>query len=361
MKILHTSDLHLGKKLNGYDLCEEQKVKLDQMVQYIKDNNIDAIILAGDIFDTSLASDDAIKLFNKFLKELILIDKLEIFVIAGNHDSRVRLGNKEVYENLNGRIHFATTINDIHKIKLGNVVFSLIPFLRIDDINNFYHTDYDSLTEAYNRVIEELNIDKNNINICIAHQAVNPRNGQYIASDSEVKQVGGEDVISSIIFNDFDYVALGHIHMNQKIEDNIYYSGSIYKYHHNEAMQARNFIVYDTETKEIKKVLFNIIKDVKVKNGYYQELMQEKSNDYIYFKLKDSEQILHAADGLKTNYPSFLGLEYINEQNEEELSLDINVENKSYLELFEEFYFKIKEKELSPKQIEIIKDLFKED
>lgn len=359
MKILHTSDLHLGKKLRGYDLIEEQRIKLNQIIEYTKENSIDVIILAGDIFDTSLSTDDAIKLFNSFLSEAIAIPNLNIFVIAGNHDSRVRLGNKDVYRSLNPRVHFATTISDIECVTIEDVDFYPIPFLKLEDINLKYDAKYTSLDEAFKRVIDELKMDLTRKNVCIAHQAVNPSHGSYIASDSEVKQIGGEDIISSSIFKDFSYVALGHIHMPQRIEENIYYSGSIFKYHHNESSQERSFIVIDTDDFKINRIAYNMIHDVKIKKGYYDKLIKEKSDDYIYFELLDETQILHAADGLKLANPNFLGLEYISiKSDNEDPSLNIDFDDKSYLELFSDFFEAIKGHKMTEEQYELMKKYF---
>ncbi len=362
MLILHTSDLHLGKKLNGYDLIEEQRIKLEQIVNYIQEKLIRVVILAGDIFDTSLATDDAIKLFNNFLKELASISNLDIFVIAGNHDSRTRLGNKRVYDSLNDHVHFATSIEDIEKIRIDDVNFFPIPFLKLDEINFYYNEKYNTLTEAYDRVIKELNLDITEKNICIAHQAVNPILGNYVASDSEVKQIGGEDIIPASVFKDFNYVALGHIHMPQAIARNIYYSGSIYKYHHNESSQSRSFLVIDTSDFKIEKINYKLLHDVVVKRDYYEKLLEESSSDYCYFKLLDKKQILNAADGLKTKYENFLGLMYESEMNDdEENDLSIDVDDKSYLDLFKEFYYKIKNKNMTSIEEEIIKKMFEEE
>lgn len=360
MKILHTSDLHLGKKINGYDLLAEQKLKLEQLIKYIIENDIAAIILAGDIYDTSLATDEAIKLFNYFLKRLISIPNIHIFVIAGNHDSRIRLGNKSVYESLNDRVHFATTIEDVSSVSLGEVVVNLIPFLKLEDINSFYNEHYDSLEVAYKQVIKELKLKKDKINICVAHQAVNPSQGSYTASDSEVKQIGGEDILPSSIFQDFTYVALGHIHMPQKISNNTYYSGSIFKYHHNESKQERSFIVYDTDTNNITRIPYAILHDVVVKQGAFADFLKGDGTDYIFFKLTDSTRILNAADTLKAKYPNFLGLAYEFEDNNLASELNIEVEDKTYFELFAEFFKQVKGKELTIEQAKFVKKMFEE-
>ena len=214
MKFLHLSDLHLGKRLCEYSLIEDQKEILNQIVSVAKNESVDAVIIAGDVYDKSVPSAEAVNLFDEFLASLSLL-KVKIFIISGNHDSpeRIAFGSRIMSNNgvylspvYNGEVKPITLLDS-----LGEVNFYMLPFIKPSNVRRFYENEnIVTYTDAVRVAVENMNIDKDSRNVLITHQFVTGGT----RCDSE-ESVGGTDNVDAYVFNDFDYVALGHLHTAQ--------------------------------------------------------------------------------------------------------------------------------------------------
>lgn len=369
MKILHLSDLHFGKRLNNFSLLEDQIYVNQQIFQLAKNQKIDAVIIAGDIFDKSIPSADAVQLFDDFLNSWAELN-LPIFIINGNHDSAERLSfGLNIFSHNN--IYISPVYNgEIKSITLkdnyGNINFYLLPFLKPSMVRPFFpDEEIKSHTQALKIALKNLPLNKDERNILIAHQFVTGA----VISDSEEINVGGLDNIDAHIFDDFDYVALGHIHTPQTIlRDTIRYCGSLLKYSFSEANQQKSATIIDITTKEqINITTFPIkpLHDMRKIKGSYAELTNRQNyintntDDYIFATLTDEEDIPDAINRLRSIYPNIMQLEYDNKRTRTNQIIDTSDINslKTPIEFFNEFYQLQNNQGLNDAQMQIMQDL----
>lgn len=369
MKILHLSDLHFGKRLNNFSLLEDQIYVNQQIFQLAKNQKIDAVIIAGDIFDKSIPSADAVQLFDDFLNSWAELN-LPVFIISGNHDSAERLSfGLNIFSHNN--IYISPVYNgEIKSITLkdnyGNINFYLLPFLKPSMVRPFFSDEeIKSHTQALKIALKNLPLNKDERNILIAHQFVTGA----VVSDSEEINVGGLDNIDAHIFDDFDYVALGHIHTPQTIlRDTIRYCGSLLKYSFSEANQQKSATIIDITTKEqINITTFPIkpLHDMRKIKGSYAELTNRQNyintntDDYIFATLTDEEDIPDAINRLRSIYPNIMQLEYDNKRTRTNQIIDTSDINslKTPIEFFNEFYQLQNNQGLNDAQMQIMQDL----
>ena len=369
MKFLHLSDLHLGKNLNGFSLYQDQAYILHQVVQIAQNEQIEAVIIAGDIFDKSVPNSQAIQLFDEFLTSWAELN-LPVFIISGNHDNaqRVAFGANLFKQNnifispvYNGNIS-PITLED----NFGKINFYLLPFLKPTTVRNFFP---DEEITSYNQAIEvalkNISLNTNERNILIAHQFVT---GAYIC-DLEDIVVGGIDNIDANLFQDFDYVALGHLHTPQTIlRKSIRYCGTLLKYSFSEINQEKSLTIVDFFTKNdinIKTISLSPLHDMRKLKGSYADLTL-KSNyehtnttDYLAIILTDEEDIPDAINRLRSIYPNIMQLSYENTRTNTAKQLaNIDIHNlKSPLTLFKEFYTQQNNQDLNTEQNAILEEL----
>lgn len=369
MKFLHLSDLHLGKNLNGFSLYQDQAYILHQVMQIAQNEQIEAVIIAGDIFDKSVPNSQAIQLFDEFLTSWAELN-LPVFIISGNHDNaqRVAFGANLFKQNnifispvYNGNIS-PITLED----NFGKINFYLLPFLKPTTVRNFFP---DEEITSYNQAIEvalkNISLNTNERNILIAHQFVT---GAYIC-DSEDIVVGGIDNIDANLFQDFDYVALGHLHTPQTIlRKSIRYCGTLLKYSFSEINQEKSLTIVDFFTKNdinIKTISLSPLHDMRKLKGSYADLTL-KSNyehtnttDYLAIILTDEEDIPDAINRLRSIYPNIMQLSYENTRTNTAKQLaNIDIHNlKSPLTLFKEFYTQQNNQDLNTEQNAILEEL----
>ena len=375
MKFLHLSDLHIGKKVNGISMLEEQRFVLESAIKLIKDEKISFVLIAGDVFDRAIPSVEAMELFDYFLLQL---NKLEIktYIISGNHDNMDRLSylsdllhksNIYISKPYTGKIECYTT-DDIN--------IYLMPYLYPMLVRK-YHSNckISNYSDAIEIVIKDLKLNSKKINILIAHQFV-VSSKKPILSESEQKSAGGVDEINYKIFKKFDYVALGHLHCPQKVGvDKIRYGGSILKYSFSEINQKKSFCVVDVQSKDnIKISLFPIFQrhDMKEYRGYISEFLNKdfyskiNTDDYIHFTLLD-ENVIDAKSKLSLVYPNIMLLDFDNSFTKK-LNDDFKVnlkEQKTLVEHFYDFYstqFENKPDDIKKKiVIDVYNSILKED
>ena len=277
MKILHLSDLHLGKRVNEFSMIEDQTYILNEIINIIDEQKPKVIILAGDIYDKPIPPAEAVELFDDFLYKLSKRN-LYVFIISGNHDSaeRIAFGSRlfdksgiylsPVY---NGKI-LPIPVDD----ECGDINFYMLPFIKPVHVRRFFpDTSISTYTDALNTVITDMNIDNTKRNILITHQFVTGSS----RTESEDVSVGGSDNVDSDIFKDFDYVALGHIHRSQSCgSEYIRYCGTPLKYSFSESKDTKSITVIDIKEKGDIKLDFiplTPLRDMVEIKGSYNELM----------------------------------------------------------------------------------------
>lgn len=371
MRLIHTADLHLGKKVHGYSMLEDQAYILDQILNYIKDKKAQTLLISGDIYDKTMPQERAITLFDSFLTELSNMD-IKVFIIPGNHDSadRISFGNKLISKSsiyIQGQYN-SKIQGHIIEDDYGPLAIYMLPFIRPSNVRA-YHPDINiqDYNEALSIVVDEMQIDKTIRNIILSHQFVTGAS----RTDSEVLSLGGTDNVSASIYKDFDYVALGHIHRPQKMtSEYIRYSGSPLKYSISEKNDKKSLVMVDLLEKgrvDLELLPLKPLHDLREIKGSYEELTLknnyegEKNDDYLHVILEDENNIANAMAKLNTIYSNILKLDYCNIRTNTESyieSLDY-IEKRSEMELLEKFFLAQNGKELSKKQQDISKHIFK--
>lgn len=321
MKILHTADWHLGKKLLEIPLLEDQKVILNQISNLIKEKEIDIFVLAGDIFQNYNISDDVIEVFNHFLEKAVLSNPNTIFIITnGNHDSAEKLnyGSKLMRENLK----IITKLNSpkiepiwvIRNNKRYN--FYVIPFIRISDFNQkFPQYKVNNFNDFYKSIIGMIDINPSEFNVLITHTAIQFENYE-LEKSSEDETYGNVEMVDPEIFKDFNLVLLGHYHKHNKFLSNIYYSGSIYKYSQKEEKHKKGVMIYDLEKQENKFIPLNLPRDLVCINDFYSNILnnydsyKKNKDDYVYIVLKDLIPIPEIQKDLSNYFSNIVSIEY---------------------------------------------------
>ncbi|MBD9120865.1 MAG: exonuclease SbcCD subunit D [Ruminococcaceae bacterium] len=369
MKIMHLSDLHIGKKVNEYSMLQDQIYILKEILRIIDNEKVETVIIAGDVYDRSLPPNEALELFDEFLYQLSGRN-VNVFVISGNHDSpeRISYGGRMMTENkiflspvYDGNVK-PITLNDDY----GEVNFYLLPFVRPADIRRYFPDEnIENYTDAVKVAIDNMNVDFSERNILVTHQFVT---GAEL-SESEDIIVGGTDNVSGEVFDGFDYVALGHIHREQTVgKDNIRYCGTPLKYSFSEAKNIKSVTILDFNDKgniEYSKIPLTPFRDMREIRGTYYELTLKSSyestntEDYLHITLTDEEDIPDAIGKLRSIYPNIMKLDYDNLRTRGSGTVDAieNIESKSPFELFADLFKQQNNQDMSKEQEEIMRNL----
>lgn len=369
MKLLHLSDLHLGKRVNGFSMLEDQRYILGQILEIADEVKPEGILLAGDIYDKPVPPAEAVQLFDWFLTELAK-RQLAVLGISGNHDSAQRLAFGARL--MSGRNIFLPPVYDgkVEKVCLedesGKVWIHLLPFIKPALVSHaFEGAEPGSYDEAVRIAVNHMDIDRTERNVLIAHQFVTGA----ARCESEEVVVGGLDNVDASVFDAFDYVALGHIHSPQSVgRETVRYCGTPLKYSFSEAKQEKSVTLVELGKKgecSIKTLPLTPLRDLRVIRGTYMELtalsFYEHTNrqDYIQAVLTDEEDIPDGLAKLRVIYPNLMRLEYDNRRTRENQVIEAAeaVEEKSELELFEEFYELQNNQPMSEKQQKLVKEL----
>ena len=351
MKLIHLSDLHLGKRVNEFSMLEDQQYILEEILRIIDSEKPDGVLIAGDVYDKTVPSAEAVTLLDEFLVQLSKRDT-QTFLISGNHDSAERLAFGGRLMEQSG-IHIARVYNGVLapltlRDEYGPVDLYLLPFLRPVQVRRFFpESEIATYTEAMAAVLGAADINKTHRNVLVTHQFVTGAQ----TCDSEELSVGGTDNVDVSVFDDFDYVALGHIHGPQKIgRETVRYCGTPLKYSFSEVGHKKSVTVVELAEKgsvAIRTVPLVPKRDMSELRGAYNELMLRENyegkpfrNDYLRITLTDEEDIPNAVNNLRTVYPYIMRLDYDNRRTRTESHVDgaEQVERKRPLTLFEEFY-----------------------
>ena len=365
MKFVHVSDLHLGKRLHETSLIEDQQAILNQILKIIDSVKPNGVLVAGDVYDKSMPSAEAVALFDYFLVELAR-RSLEVFIISGNHDSaeRIAFGSKIMKAS---RIYLSPVYNgEILPITLkdeqGEVDVYMLPFIKPSHVRRFYENEeINTYTDAVRVAIDKMNIDTNKRNVLVTHQFVTG------ASRSESEEsVGGTDNVDASVFEPFDYVALGHLHGQQFCYNKkIRYSGTPLKYSFSEATDTKSVTVVTLNEKgedpEIETIPLTPIRDMKKIRGKFDDLINtaSRTDDYVQITLTDEDDIPNAMSRLQMVYKNALELRYDNTRTRETETIlgAQDVEQKTPYELFAEFFVERNKMEMNDVQKEYMKAL----
>ncbi|NLT11933.1 MAG: exonuclease SbcCD subunit D [Clostridiaceae bacterium] len=366
MKIFHLSDLHIGKRLFEFSLIEDQRFILDRILTMAQQENPDAVIIAGDVYDKSTPSAESVILFDDFLSNLCR-SRIRVFVISGNHDSpeRIAFGSRIVSSSgvylspvYCGEIE-PVTLSDSH----GEVDFYLLPFIKPSHVRRFFpDREINNYSEALSIALKGFPSRASRRNILITHQFVTGAS----KSDSEDISVGGTDNVDAEVFNGFDYVALGHLHSPQNVGGkHLRYCGSPLKYSVSECNQEKSVTVIELEEKgslEIRTLPLNPLRDLRKIKGNYMSVTDRSTyegtdtSDFIHVTLTDENDVPDAMAKLRVIYPNIVHLHYDNSRTREnrEVLIDSNFSMRSPIELFSHFYEIQNNQPMDNRQSEII-------
>ena len=322
MKIIHLSDLHLGKRVHEFSMLDDQRYILKQILEHVAEEHPDAVILAGDIYDKPVPPAEAVQLFDQFLCGLAE-QGVEVMIISGNHDSaeRIAFGGKLMEHS---GVHVSPVYDgDVKPVELedayGIVQFFLLPFIKPIHVRRCYaEEEIESYADAMRTAISHMERNADARQVLVTHQFVTGAE----RSDSEEISVGGTDNVDVTVFDGFDYVALGHIHKPQWVKSGkIRYSGSLMKYSFSESLQNKSVTLLDWKAKDdltVTTIPLQPEQDMRVIQGKLEDLLEhaEPSEDWIRAELTDRELIPYALERLRMFYPNVMELVYLYQEEQ---------------------------------------------
>lgn len=370
MKLVHLSDLHLGKRLNEFSLVEDQKYILNQILEIVDRETPDALVIAGDVYDKAVPSVEAVGLFDDFLVRLAE-KRLPVFVISGNHDSPERISFGSRLLDISG-IHLSPVYSgQVEPITLqdefGPVHFYLLPFVKPIHVRRFFPEEpTDTYSQALSTAIGHLELDRQERNVLVTHQFVTGA----LRSDSEEISLGGADHVDSSVFQDFDYVALGHLHSPQNCgSEHIRYCGTPLKYSFSEASDEKSVTIVELGEKgslSVRTTALKPLRELAELRGSFEELTSREfyqgtswQEDYTHLTLTDEEDIPDALGKLRLIYRGLMKLDYDNARTRSnaEITGEEVQRAKSPLELFADFYELQNNQPMTAQQLVFLEEL----
>jgi exonuclease SbcD len=369
MKFIHTSDWHIGRQFHSVSLLDDQRHVLDQIVAHIKDEAVDAVIIAGDIYDRSVPPAAAVSLLDDVLNTICSELGVPVILIPGNHDGaeRLRFGSNQLSQ---AGLHIMADLDQITQpvvlIKNGcDVSFYGIPYNDPESVRNHFSVDVSSHDEAHQYLVEQIDSVKaaNNINVLISHCFID---GAEESESERPLSIGGADRVSVEPFKSFDYVALGHLHNPQyKGEEHIRYSGSILKYSFSEQRQQKGVTLVEMQAdglKTTKHLPLKPLRDMRILEGELEELLKQgltdpNKHDYLLIRLTDQNAILEPMAKLRQVYENVLHIEKTWLQESGDLQVNREKLKRGELEMFQDFFKQVSNQELSPEQYEAIANI----
>lgn len=372
MRFLHLSDLHLGKRVNEFSMLEDQAYILKEILNIIDEQKVEAVLIAGDIYDKVIPSAEAVRLLDDFLTR-IAARELLVFLISGNHDSaeRIAFGARLMSSR---QIYLSPVFEaDVEPVTVrdeyGEINIYMLPFVKPSLVKRLYpEEEIITYQDAVNAAVQHMQIDTDKRNILLAHQFVTGA----ARCDSEELSIGGVDDVDASVFEGFEYVALGHLHGPQKIgKETVRYSGTPLKYSFSEASHKKAAIIVDVEEKgtvKIQQIPLIPKHDMREIRGTYMEVTaldfykDMNTEDYLHITLTDEEDIPDAIGKLRTIYPNIMKLSYDNLRTRAAVTVrgTAEVEEKSPMELLKEFYELQNNQPMTDEQEEIARGMMEE-
>ena len=369
MKIVHLSDLHLGKRVNEFSMLEDQAYILSSILRIIDDVGPEAVIVAGDVYDKPVLPAEAVELFDDFLWQLAR-RKVQVFVVSGNHDSPERIAFASRLIDHSG-IHLSPVYSgQVVPITLadeyGPVRFYMLPFVKPTHVRRYFEDkEISSYTDALRVAVDAMAMDKTVRNVLITHQFVTGA----ARSESEDVSVGGTDNVDAAVFDGIDYVALGHIHGPQNIgEPRIRYAGTPLKYSFSEAGHVKSVTVATLGEKgnlQVETIPLTPRRDLRELRGFYSDLVTRANyegtatDDYLHITLTDEEDIPDVINRLRVIYPNLMKLDYDNRRTRAggQIGAAADVTSKTPLDLVAELYEQQNGQPLSGEQVRFAGEL----
>lgn len=379
MRFFHLSDLHIGKQLHHYSLSEEQRDLLSKVVEYAKEKHPDAVIIAGDIYDTSIPSAEAVEIFDEFLSKLDALEqKPVICVIAGNHDSAKRLdyastilAKQNIYiagmpPQTESEYLKTVSISDDY----GEIRIYLLPFVKPSLVKKLFPEETLSFSEAVRRLLERETIDETKRNVIVSHQFYANGTELPLTSESEVHIVGGIDQVDTKLLERFDYAALGHIHKSQKTGKlTNRYCGTLFPYSVSESEDEKFLTMVDLGAKgeevQITELPLKQKRRVRKLRGTMEEIIamaaEEMCHDYVSITLTDEIEAYQPREQLEEFYDHILEIRIDNSRTQKLLELgEFELENLSPYEAFCNFFAEINGREMIEEEDLLLKEVLQE-
>ncbi|ABU73556.1 exonuclease SbcCD subunit D [Vibrio campbellii] len=373
MKFIHTSDWHLGRQFHNVSLLGDQQAVLDQLIQYVEDNPVDAVVVAGDIYDRSVPPTIAIELLNKVVKRICGELNTPMILISGNHDGAERLGfGSEQMKNAG--LHIISNFEDmltpvvIETESAGQVAFYGMPYNDPEQVRFAYQEPVSTHDQAHKLLAEKITeqFQPEQRNVLVSHCFVD---GAIESESERPLSIGGSDRVSHEHFLNFDYVALGHLHQPQKKgEEYIRYSGSLMKYSFGEQNQKKGFTLVEIDQNgfvSAEHIDLAAPHEMRIVEGELEQVIEQgktdpKNEDYLLVRLMDKHAILNPMEKLRTVYPNVLHLE--------KPGMLIGVEQemaqaklaRSEIDMFRDFFSEAQDGQLSQEQDQAISDIIKQ-
>ncbi|MEE1373721.1 MAG: exonuclease SbcCD subunit D [Clostridia bacterium] len=376
MKLMHLADLHLGKRVNGFSMMEDQEYILNRILEIMEEEQPDGLLIAGDVYDKTIPPAEAVRLMDDFLTA-VAAKHVPVFLISGNHDSAERVAFGHQLMQGSGiwisPVYDGTIRHHTLEDRWGEVNIYLIPFLRPSVVRSFFpDVEIEDYTDALRTIIENLQVDTSRRNVVLAHQFVTAAGALPETCDSEQLSVGGLDRVDGSVFSPFDYTALGHLHGPQRVgSETIRYAGSPLKYSFSELHQKKSVTVAELRAKgetEIRQIPLQPRLEMTELRGTFEEILEEArkkgepQTDYYHMILTDETDVVDALSRLREYYPNIMLLDYDNRRtrSQKEVEQLDRVEERTPGELFAALYEQQNGQEMDSDRKEYLDGLIRE-
>ena len=373
---MHLADLHLGKRVNGFSMMEDQDYILNRILEIMEEEQPDGLLIAGDVYDKSIPPAEAVRLMDDFLTA-VAAKHVPVFLISGNHDSAERVAFGHQLMQGSGiwisPVYDGTIRHHTLEDRWGEVNIYLVPFLRPSVVRSFFpDVEIEDYTDALRTIIEDLRVDTSRRNVVLAHQFVTAAGALPETCDSEQLSVGGLDRVDGSVFSPFDYTALGHLHGPQRVgSETIRYAGSPLKYSFSELHQKKSVTVAELREKgvtEIRQIPLQPRREMIELRGTFEEILAEArkkgepQTDYYHMILTDETDVVDALSRLREYYPNIMLLDYDNRRtrSQKEVEQLDRVEERTPGELFAALYEQQNGQEMDSDRKEYLDGLIRE-
>lgn len=373
---MHLADLHLGKRVNGFSMMEDQEYILNRILEIMEEEQPDGLLIAGDVYDKTIPPAEAVRLMDDFLTA-VAAKHVPVFLISGNHDSAERVAFGHQLMQGSGiwisPVYDGTIRHHTLEDRWGEVNIYLIPFLRPSVVRSFFpDVEIEDYTDALRTIIEDLQVDTSRRNVVLAHQFVTAAGALPETCDSEQLSVGGLDRVDGSVFSPFDYTALGHLHGPQRVgSETIRYAGSPLKYSFSELHQKKSVTVVELRAKgetEIRQIPLQPRREMTELRGTFEEILAEArkkgepQTDYYHMILTDETDVVDALSRLREYYPNIMLLDYDNRRtrSQKEVEQLDRVEERTPGELFAALYEQQNGQEMDSDRKEYLDGLIRE-
>lgn len=373
---MHLADLHLGKRVNGFSMMEDQEYILNRILEIMEEEQPDGLLIAGDVYDKTIPPAEAVRLMDDFLTA-VAAKNVPVFLISGNHDSAERVAFGHQLMQGSGiwisPVYDGTIRHHTLEDRWGEVNIYLVPFLRPSVVRSFFpDAEIGDYTDALGTIIEDLQLDTSERNVVLAHQFVTAAGALPETCDSEQLSVGGLDRVDGSVFSPFDYTALGHLHGPQRVgSETIRYAGSPLKYSFSELHQKKSVTVAELREKgetEIRQIPLQPRREMIELRGTFEEILEEArkkgepQTDYYHMILTDETDVVDALSRLREYYPNIMLLDYDNRRtrSQKEVEQLDRVEERTPGELFAALYEQQNGQEMDSDRKEYLDGLIRE-